>query len=203
MARKNTVWVVVVSVGIIAAALSARLPGSTAAAPPPGINHQVDDYPLSPTGGLITIARPEGATGNDVDAEWERRIATHVIVLRHTGLYAKVLQNESSELRKTKVFKDFNGDADGMLEWLRRNLSVRAIPGTTLIEVSVRPGEYDSDARAIVKDIVSQHINDGSERVFLEGQQASQTLKQLQLRYRLDSQETEARLLKRWHRIST
>ena len=207
--KREMFWMVVVSVAVGVAAYSTGRSSLTNAAPlpvavdetahdrkPEKAGPERDEYTLSRTGGIIAIAPADGCAGNDREATLRRLVAEQVVLLRHDGLYIKVLQSETAYLRKSRVFKDLEGDTGKMIQWLEQNLQVHAIPGTAFIEVSVHPGSYDSEAHAIVKEIVTQHIQDCSERAFLGGAHEAQGLKALQTHYRLEFQENELKYLK-------
>ena len=104
----------------------------------------------------------------------------------------KVLQNDSGEIRKTNWFKKFGSNIAAAKEDFADNYSVKPHPETRLVEVAFTNAD-PKDCQIIVREMVSQHISDQQQLIFLEGQQRSQTLKSLQAKFRLQFQETDAR----------
>ena len=119
---------------------------------------------------------------------------TQAAYLTSDALLTKVLQNDGSDIRKTAWFMKFKGDIPAAKEDFQEYYVVRPLPETRLVRVEFT-NAIPKDCQAIVREMGTQHIQDEAERIFLQGQQRSQTLKALQTKFRLQFQETEAKLM--------
>ena len=126
---------------------------------------------------------------------------TQAAYLMSETLLSKVLQNESSEIRKTAWFKKFNGNIPAAKEDFLDNYAVRPLVETRLVMMSFT-NALPSDCRIMVRELGNQHIKDESDRISEEGQQRSQSLTLLKVKYRAQLTESEHRLSSLRTRVS-
>lgn len=118
---------------------------------------------------------------------------TQAQYLMSESLLTKVLQNDTSEIRKTEWFKKFGGNIPAAKDDFIENYSVRPIPETRLVMVSFT-NRFPTDCRIVVREMGNQHIQDEAVTITNEGEKRSQTLTLLKAKYRAQYQETQARL---------
>ncbi len=157
-------------------------------------------YPHFTTPGYISVQpntvdpllRKTNDVGDPATITLEQK--TQAALLRSDALLTKVLQNESSETRKTTWFKKFNNSIPLAKEDFLDNYNVTPITDTRLVKIEFTSA-VPRDCQTIVKEIGSLHIADEQERIFLQGQQQSQQLNALRSKYRSQYQEVDNRLL--------
>ena len=118
---------------------------------------------------------------------------TQAAYLMSETLLTEVLKNENGEIRKTEWFKKFNNNIAAAKEDFIDNYSVRPLPETRLVRMEFT-NAFPKDCQVIVKEMGTKHIADEAERIFLDGQQKSVALTAMHNRYRMELQESEARL---------
>lgn len=107
---------------------------------------------------------------------------TQVAALKAEGLLSQALQNDSSEIRKTKWYETFSrGGSDNSVvkEEFADSFSATAIPETRYVKVEFT-GTDPKDCQTIVREICEQHIKNERKAVLDDGQKKSVGLAELQ-----------------------
>jgi len=138
---------------------------------------------------VITNINGESMDSNLLAIEQKSQVA----LLLNDTLLTKVLQNESSDIRKTSWFRKFNGNIPLAKEDFTDNYAVVPIPDTRLLKVTYTYSSPE-DTRVIVNEMGSQHIKDETERIYFQGQLQSQQLNALKSKYQAQYLEVDARL---------
>ena len=115
---------------------------------------------------------------------------TQVAALQSEGLLSQVLQNESSELRKTQWYTTYSrGGSDNSIvkEEFADAFRATAIPETRYVKVEFT-GAVPKDCQTIVREICEQHITNEQQGVMEHGREQSVQLERLKAIYQ--SQET-------------
>jgi capsular exopolysaccharide synthesis family protein len=118
---------------------------------------------------------------------------TQAAYLKSETLLTKVLQSQSNEIRSTAWFKKFNGNLAAAKEDFVKNYQVTPVNETRLVRVEFT-NSVPKDCYIIVREMVTQHILDESDRIVVQGQLRSQSLIALRTKYRAQYQDIEARL---------
>ena len=110
--------------------------------------------------------------------------ATELEQLSQAGLLTNkyslgsIIDDPTSETRKTNWFKQFNGHFDEAKEELSNKLEVYPKPNTRLIAVSMSTAS-PTDSLTIVKEIVDRHVRERTDKVLALQYQQSHNLNQL------------------------
>lgn len=121
-----------------------------------------DPLPAIPaTSAVLIVDTPEGSA--ETEAQFQRRINTHIVSLRSEQNLRKMIASPNSETRKTAWFTAAANPRE-RAAWLRDHLHVRQITGTALIEVSLPDVLDGNDRRTILRDICDAYFKAASEQ---------------------------------------
>jgi hypothetical protein len=112
--------------------------------------------PIDATSAVLIVDTPT-QTG-DVEALLQRRINTHVATLRSEQTLRKAVSRAQSPIRNTHWFKDSDSPAE-RLAFLKEKLHVAAIPGTSLIQVSLDAVKDPAERATIVEEICNAYLD--------------------------------------------
>jgi DNA repair exonuclease SbcCD ATPase subunit len=110
-----------------------------------------------PATSAVLIVDPPAPGTPESDAQWQRRIQTHVASIASEHHLRHALASEDGEARKTQWFKTTNDPAE-RAAWLRDHLHVRAVPGTSLIELALPDVNDPAERRTLLFDVVNTYL---------------------------------------------
>jgi len=84
---------------------------------------------------------------------------TQAQFLTHESLLSRLFSNPNQNIRETGWFKQFNGNVAAAKRALGEDLSVRPIPDSKLVAISMSYKD-GKEAKVIVEDVVNQHLED-------------------------------------------
>jgi len=86
-------------------------------------------------------------------------ITNQIYILRSDETLSEAIKRE--DVRSTSWWRSFNGDSRAAIQYLQENLSAGQIPGSTLINVSMKieGEEHKNDLPTIVGAIIQQYLN--------------------------------------------
>src|SRR5258706_8267974 len=140
--------------GLIAASSQAQ----PAPSRPPRLAEPVPPVsPISAGVAVLIVDPPSGANATDSDALLQRRINTHAATIGSEQHLRKVIAQAEGETRKTQWFKESDNPLE-RAEWLRDHLHVSALPGTSLIQVSLPDLRDPAERKTIVQAICQAYL---------------------------------------------
>jgi polysaccharide biosynthesis transport protein len=99
-------------------------------------------------------------------------------MLTNKYFLGSIIDDPTSEVRKTNWFKQFNGHFEEAKEDLQSKLEVYPKPNTRLISVSMSTGS-PADSLTIVREIVDRHVKERTDKVLALQYQQSRNLSEL------------------------
>ena len=147
-----------------------------------------DPYRPEPGTALLEVL-PPSLSGGNVDAAWQRAIQTHAARVADPSLVASVVSDRGAVAKTRWGAKKGTAGYAGAVAAVKRGLTVRLVPGTALIAVSVDV-EPKEDAVALTNTLCQAYLErcrqllqqDGRERMDLLKARAMELEKQRERR---------------------
>jgi hypothetical protein len=155
--------------------------------PPPGDRFHRGTSSAA-TDGAASESPPVG------DLIWQRAILTRASSFNGRLFIEKGLADPSAGFQKSKWYAAHRGDVREMVAEAENGLNVRVIPGTALIEVSLRLPQAPDDALRVLQYMVDSYLQSVTQQRLNENHDPQSRLVGLRSRYKGQYSEEQVRL---------